>query len=135
MDIGEFGGYWCMELCCAMAKLDTIRWWVRATVQSGCGEFGCGVLQYNFDGGWWCHNIFDIKRRFDPSSVASKFCRVPVESAPEHPKCPPKCSGAPQNGPKSVPEQAKTGCFAPEQACVPKCVPEQQMPELRIAGT
>ena len=72
MDIGEFGGYWCMELCCAMAKLDTIRWWVRATVQSGCGEFGCGVLQYNFDGGWWCHNIFDIKRRFDPS--ISKYC-------------------------------------------------------------
>ena len=61
-----------MELCCAMAKLDTIRWWVRATVQSGCGEFGCGVLQYNFDGGWWCHNIFDIKRRFDPS--ISKHC-------------------------------------------------------------
>ena len=60
-----------MELCCAMAELDTNKWWVRATVQSGCGEFGCGVLQYNFDGGWWCHNIFDIKRRF---VCISKHC-------------------------------------------------------------
>ena len=56
------------DWCVGALVLDSNRWWLRVMVHLAVVSL---VAEYNSDRGWWCHNIFDIKRRF---VCISKHC-------------------------------------------------------------